>query len=402
MSRTLAVLLFGAGIACMEPQRPEGSLRTLPELIDEARAGDADASAIVALRGQPLKWLSSPYGAGTSTQESDRDGLVVEPAYADAHPAAIVTTEIWDGFPRVWAQPLYVPVTGFDAQGGPQRVPGSFSIFGVGSGSRFYSPFWQVMYVTVPAGFPADGLRSATDVLSSRFPITTGELRFCPQATRESEVSHPVGTQPVHPFTGDVLQSRLASQAWSDGALTWYIDFGPDKFRVNDANNVVNEVALFRFALQATDGSFRMLDLPAVVGTGPFRAPRAADAPDGIPRFGALRPEYVASLTPLPGGPTPGIFVSASHPELRELVTGKLGSAYVPQPSTAAENLPEREQYTLRVALDGSCFSLTDFPNACTWLDSQASVEANLPVSAFTDTKRFTAGAFVFFDGVAP
>ena len=25
-----------------------------------------------------------------------------------------------------------------------------------------------------------------------------------------------------------------------------------------------------------------------------------------------------------------------------------------------------------------------------------------LPVTSFTDTKRFTAGAFVFFDGAAP
>jgi len=74
----------------------------------------------------------------------------------------------------------------------------------------------------------------------------------------------------------------------------------------------------------------------------------------------------------------------------------------VPVPSGAAERLPEREQYTLRVALDGSCFTLTDFPNSCIWFDTQQSIEGNLPATAFIDLKRFSSGALVFFDGVAP
>jgi hypothetical protein len=78
------------------------------------------------------------------------------------------------------------------------------------------------------------------------------------------------------------------------------------------------------------------------------------------------------------------------------------GAQLVPVPSAPAERLPERDQFTLRVALDGSCFTRTDFPNSCVWLDSQQAVEGNLPVTAFTDTKRFSAGALVFFDGVAP
>ena len=82
-------------------------------------------------------------------KREDRDGLVVQPAYADARPAAFVTSEIWDGFPRVWAQPIYILVTGFDAQQGPRRLPGAFPIFGLGPASRFYSPFWQTYYVTV-------------------------------------------------------------------------------------------------------------------------------------------------------------------------------------------------------------------------------------------------------------
>jgi hypothetical protein len=356
----------------------------------------------VALRDQPLRWLSSPYNTGSLAQESERDGLVVQPAFADARPAAFVSSEIWDGFPRVWAQPIYILVTGFDAQQGPQRLAGAFPIFGLGAGSRFYSPFWQTYYVTVPAGFAADSLRSSEDVIASGMPLTMGPLRLCVLGPKEMEIAHPAAQSPVHPFTADTLQSRLTGQSWAEGELVWFLDFGIDRFRINDANFVVQEVALFRFALLAPDGTQQLLDVPPVVGTGPFRAPRAADAPNGFPRFGALRHEYITTITPRAGQPVPGIFVSASRSALRQKLTADLGAALLPLPSAAAERLAEREQYTLRVALDGSCFSLTDFPNSCIWLDTQGAIEGNLPVTSFTDTKRFSSGAFVFFDGVAP
>jgi hypothetical protein len=375
-------------------------VRTLADLVDGARAGDPDATAAIALRGQPLSWLSTPYGAGAQAQEPGRDGLVVQPAFADARPAAFVTSEIWDGFPRVWAQPIYILVTGFDAQQGPKRLPGALPIFGLGTKSRFYSPYWQTFYVTVPSGFTSE-LRSSETVVASGLPLTQGPLRFCVLGPREIEVAHPAGQAPVHPFTGDPVKPRLAAQAWAEGELTWFVDFGLDRFRVND-NLVVQEVALYRFALLAPDGTPRPISVPPVVGTGPFRATRAADAPNGFPRFGALRHEYLAKITPGAGQPVPGVFVSASRPALRQKLLAELGPAFVPLPSAAAERLPEREQYTLRIALDGSCFGLTDFPNSCTWLDTQGAIEGNLPVTAFTDTKRFSSGAFVFFDGVAP
>jgi len=396
---TVAALAISA---CSSPPRPAGELRTMSDLVEAARAGDPEANAAVALRGQKLHWLSEPFGASQVVQEGDRDGLVVQPAFADARPAAFVTTEIWDGFPRVWAQPLYVPITGFDPLNGPQRVPDTNWIFGFGTGSRFYSPYWQTWYVTVPASFPASTLRSAEAVVASGLPLTQGPLRYASIVPREVEVAHPLGQDPVHPFTGDTLLARLPAQAWADGQLVWFIDFGADRFRVNDANFVVQEVALFRFALLRADGTPQPIDVPPVVGTGAFRTPRAADAPNGFPRFGALRHEYLVNLTPVSGQPRPGVFVSASRPALREQLIAGIGSPLVPTPSLAAENIPEREQYTLRVALDGSCFTLTDFPNSCIWLDTQQAIENNLPVTSFTDLRRFSSGALVFFDGVAP
>src|SRR3954454_1235810 len=118
----LTAALF-ATIACTSsPPRAAGELRTMTELVAGAQAKEPDALASVVLRGQPIKWLSDPYNPGTQAQEADRHGLVVQPAFADARRAAFVTSEIWDGFPRVWAQPMYIFVTGFDAQGGPRIV----------------------------------------------------------------------------------------------------------------------------------------------------------------------------------------------------------------------------------------------------------------------------------------
>jgi hypothetical protein len=97
-----------------------------------------------------------------------------------------------------------------------------------------------------------------------------------------------------------------------------------------------------------------------------------------------------------------GIFVSASRPALRAYIISQVGKTLVPLPGPSAEQLPEREQFTGRIALDQTCFDDTDFPERCVWLDSQSAVEGNLPSEAFVDEKVFTGGPLVFFDGVAP
>jgi hypothetical protein len=408
---TTGPLLLLAALGCTEPQRAAGSQQTLSDLVASSGAGTPDGKASVVLRSQPITYLSNPYVAGTQTQEPVSDGLVVQPAFTDQLNAAFVTSEIWDGFPRVWSQPLYILVSGFDPVSGPilakdsQGNPSLF-IFGVSPSSRFYSPFWRTFYVTVPAGYDLGKLRSANDVVASGLTLTPGPLRLATIGPNAIEVAHPQGQPPVHPFTGDVLTPHLAQQGLSEGNLIFFVDFGNDRFRITDANSVVSEVALFRLALAGPDGAPVDLGLPPIIGTGPFRAPRPApDAPNGFPRFGALRHEFLALISPQALGTTPGIFISQSRPELRAAVIARLGPSgakMVPVPSIAAEQLPQREQFTLRVALDATCISQTDFPDGCTWLDTQAAVENNLPAEAFTDTLRFSAGGVVLFDGVAP
>ncbi len=395
-----APLLLAAICACQSTPRLEGDLATAADLRAMAAAGDPRGTQAIALRGTPLKFLSDPYQAGQTVAEDPAfDGLVVQPAFADAHAAAMVTTALWTEFPKVWAEPAYVLVTGFDARG-PVLLPGAFPILGVGAGSRFYSPFWQVFYALVPAGTGAAAVRSGEDVIARNYPLTAGPLVLWSIVPQGLGIGSPANTLPVHPFTADPLLARLPEQAWLDRGLVFFLDFGENRFRMSDTN-VVTEVALFHLAIHAPDGTVLPLGVPPIVGTGPLRGAKAADAPNGISQFGALQHAYTAVISPTSFGTTPAIFVSVSRPALRQALIAKLGAALLPLPSPQAERLQEREQYTLRVALDGTCFADTNFPDTCLWLDSQQAIEGNLPPAAFTDEKVFTAGSFLFFDGLA-
>ncbi|HLZ72609.1 MAG TPA: hypothetical protein VKV26_22100 [Dehalococcoidia bacterium] len=67
--------------------------------------------------------------------------------------------------------PIYALVNGFDAQGNPQAVAGQNNIIDSVPTDQGYSAFWRVNFVTVPAGYVANTLRSAADVVASGFPI---------------------------------------------------------------------------------------------------------------------------------------------------------------------------------------------------------------------------------------
>src|SRR5205085_8845979 len=105
--------------------------------------------------GQPLPLLSPPFAGAPALQRPDVDGLNVYPAFSEGQPAAYTTTEVWQHFPAVWLQPLYIAITGF-VDGAPKFLPAAAPIFGVGTRTRFYSPYWQIYYVTVPADLRPD------------------------------------------------------------------------------------------------------------------------------------------------------------------------------------------------------------------------------------------------------
>jgi hypothetical protein len=396
----LTLLALAPLVACGEiAEHNAGRAHWMGDLI----GADSIAPGTFVERGKPIELLSPPYGATEARQAPDVDGLTVFPAFVDTRPAAYVTTEVWEQWTRVWAQPMYVPVTAFDPVLGPTLLPGAKPIFGVAPPSRFYSPFWQTWWFLVPPDTHPDAYTSVAQVLESGLPQKEGPNVYAAFSPEEIGPAHEANAAPMRPLTRDLLRARLPQQGWMDGKPIWFIHFGRDRFRIDERTKLVQPTVLYQFAIRGPEGEPVPIDiLPRVGGTGVFRAPRPVDAVNGIPQFGALWQEYQVILSPRPGDPMPGIFIPQAMTELRQKVASIVGDAMVPVPGPVAENTAEKDQFILRVAVDGACFNQGDFPAGCIWLDTQASVENNLPGNVFVDTQRMSARALLLFNGVAP
>lgn len=397
-SRAPLLALALCAAACSSTVDPlEGRLWTMSDLIG---AHHDESPDVFVAPGDPLRFLSAPFSLATNIKQDPAiGGLTVFPAYLQADVSAFVTTEVWDEFPRIWAQPVYVPVTSVDPVTGPQLLAGAKPVFGVPGTSRFYSPYWITWYVVVPSGFNGT-FTSVAQVLDSHYPLVQGPNAYWSLCPANVSIAHEDGKLPVRPFTYEPLKQRTVQEGWVDGNPVFFLSFGRDRFTTADSK-VVTEVAQYRFALRGPDGLPIPLDLPPVTGTGARGAPKAISAPNNIPQFGALSHEFYAMLQTRPTDPLPGVFVPLSLPALRAKIASEMGSQFVPEPGPVAEALPERDQFILRVAIDGSCFTAGDFPAGCTWLDTQANVENLLPVQAIYDTHRFSATAIVLFGGGA-
>jgi hypothetical protein len=365
--------------ACGAPPPPDPwTLWTIDTL---AKRGDP---AIVPA-GARLQLLSSPYSEIASVvQRDDWNGLTVFPAFSEGKTAAYMTTEVWQNFDAVWLQPLYIPV------GGP---PDSRPIFGVDAGTRFYSPFWQIIFFTPPAG---KIFKSAKEVLDSGAALRPGPGKFC-AITRDETL---FGAQakgaagPVRPLTNEPVGAPGNDEAYVDGELVWFIDLGGNRFTWAYDTLVVDETPLFAFA--RADGT--PLDLPKVGGTGPWKHPscdgrgNCAGVVNNTPQFGALWRLWNVLL---PDAVSTGldVYVPSSQPTLRTYVQSQGFAATVPAFDDA--------QYSMRVALDGkSCFAAGTFP-ACKWLDSQNAIEGLLPDWRTTKTGTDVACPLVLFNGKA-
>ena len=109
--------------------------------------------------------------------------------------------------------PIYVPITGMDAEGNPQMVEGQHNIVGVVPGDEGYSDLWEVTFVTVPADYAANSLTSVQQVLDSGYELTRpGVLVNCPIVPEGSTLAE--GGAPL-------------VQGWYEGEPVFYFDFGP-------------------------------------------------------------------------------------------------------------------------------------------------------------------------------
>lgn len=74
------------------------------------------------------------------------------------------------------ALPIWVFITGMDADGNPQFVDGQNNIIDSVPDDPGYSAFWRVNLVTVPEDYEPNSMTSAGDVVDSEFEITETEM----------------------------------------------------------------------------------------------------------------------------------------------------------------------------------------------------------------------------------
>lgn len=108
--------------------------------------------------------------------------------------------------------PIYVLVTGFDADGNPQVVEGQHNIVNVIPGDEGYSAFWDVHFVTVPADYQANTITSAADLMSMNYPVKrAGVLVNCPIArTDETAMMGEGGNDEMMMSEGDKSDTMMA------------------------------------------------------------------------------------------------------------------------------------------------------------------------------------------------
>jgi hypothetical protein len=309
--------------------------------------------------------------------------LTIRNGLAEGYAITYGTTEVWAHYDQVWMQPAYAPITGW-VNGVPQKVVDTTDhkwrpIFSVGADSAFYSPFWQIVYVTVPTGTTAETFTSARQILDSGYPLTPSQGQTMPLV--------PAAT------TG----GGAAGTGFLDGQAVSFLNFGTATFTW-DQTNVVGEVPLYYLSLIGGDGApYILASMPTVLGTSP---PGQAPAPPvkigGSPRYSAYWRLYVATVPP-----SARVFAPpGSQAETDLLAIGRSPGTYT---AAITANPPDfYADYLGRVAVNAGdpsagiagCFdspgllehddSSTD---TCTWLDSQANLETHIDLSTVERTE---------------
>jgi hypothetical protein len=310
--------------------------------------------------GAALTYLSEPYPIlGTGKQLADRAGLTVFPAFAEGEAVAYVSPELWENFEHVWVQPLYV------AQGGSAALP----VFGVASGTRFYSPYWQIYYYSPPLGAQ---FTSERDVLNSGLPLTPGPGKYA-SLTYDAHIGAAVqqgDTLAVRPLNGAATGQTANHTGYVDGQLTYFVDIGEQPFTWDPQTRIVDDTPLYVFVQEDASGNVTQLNLPTVEGA----------------HLGAL-----CRITTVLLPSRADVYIPLSNPELRRTIQQEGLSAIAPQ-----EDLDD--EFYLRVASNGKdCFG-GDL-SSCKWLDSQAAIEAAVPPSEVTPTENRVSCPLMLFPG---
>lgn len=384
MKRSIGLLIaLSALSACTNPPSTPGSFFPTDAVADISRdggtlPGNQGARDLVTPKGANIPQRSPPFQAtATVADGSDGDGINVIASFAEGEPAAYLAPEMWSGWAPVWVQPLYVLVTAWVPSDPLSKfLPGSKPIFAVDTTSTFYSPFWRVEFVVVPASTNPTSLTSAKQLLDGGFARHRGPFKVCTLSKRKYSVSTSAAGPAVRPLDGSTIGPVLFGDGFVDGESWQVADFGTDGFTV-DANDIVEEVPMLVPSRRDATGAVTPLGLPTVLGVGPLFSGRRALAPRNRPSFGSwwrlVRWEVPASAA---------VLVTPDLTALKERFVGR--GLKVPDLAPEVAARPDIKKYLLRIALDGACFQdAVGFPGSCSWLDSQARVEAALSQQSF-------------------
>ena len=199
----------------------------------------------------------------------------------------------------------------------------------------------------------------------------------------------------MRPLNGDAIMPVKVTTGWVEGQLVGLFDYGLDTFGVHD-DDEVDETPLFEFAVALPDAGMASLGLPKVGGVSPLYSGQGPVLQAGAPTFGSLWRNYLVALPS-----SAAVFVPAAFPALRSQIQSQ-GLIQVPDVGALTGADPRAKDYALRVALNSSCFADdAGFPDGCTWLDSQAAVEAAIPPSSIVETEVTLTCPFLEFGGSA-
>jgi hypothetical protein len=140
--------------------------------------------------------------------------------------------------------PIWVFISGFDADGRPQMIPDHPTVLDVVPGDAGYSDLWDVHFVYVPEGYDSSSIHSLADLNASGLDeIPAGMLVNCPVIPEgaTSELGH-------EPLPG-----------WYEGELVHYFDFGMTTTEPGDVYEFVTREGTHvdtppLFVLSETDG----------------------------------------------------------------------------------------------------------------------------------------------------
>jgi len=113
---------------------------------------------------------------------------------------------------RMHVEGGWVLITGMNADGSPQKVPGQGTLFDVQPGDVDYSDLWQIYLVRPPEGYQANSVKSTQALEQSGYPIEkTIMLVNCP----------------IVPLGSSLSDNALPLQkSWVKEMETAYFDFG--------------------------------------------------------------------------------------------------------------------------------------------------------------------------------